>query len=152
MRRTTRRRDDRGSAVVEFVWLGLLLLVPLVWIVLSVFEVQSGSFAATTAARSAARAYALAPTDAAGATAANRAAREALADQGHADDPVTVVVTCRPYPDRCHSGTSIITARVTTRVDLPLVPDLLGDTRPTFRLEAEHTVPIGQYQEITGAG
>ena len=40
-----RRRDERGSALVELTWLGLLLLVPLLWIVLSVFEVQRGAFA-----------------------------------------------------------------------------------------------------------
>ena len=33
-------RDERGSALVELTWLGVLLLVPLLWIVLSVFEVQ----------------------------------------------------------------------------------------------------------------
>ena len=30
-------RDEDGSAVVELVWLGILLLVPILWIVLSVF-------------------------------------------------------------------------------------------------------------------
>ena len=52
--------------MVELVWLGILLLVPILWIVLSVFEVQKGAFAASAAARSAGRAYALAPTDAEG--------------------------------------------------------------------------------------
>ena len=58
-----RRRDEHGSALVELVWLGLLLLVPMLWIVLSVFEVQRGAFAVSAAARAAGRAYALAPTD-----------------------------------------------------------------------------------------
>ena len=40
-----RRRGERGSALVELTWLGILLLVPLIWIVLSVFEVQRGAFA-----------------------------------------------------------------------------------------------------------
>lgn len=35
-----RRRDDCGSALVEFSWLAIILIVPLVWIILSVFEVQ----------------------------------------------------------------------------------------------------------------
>ncbi len=143
-------RGERGSAVVELVWLGLLLLVPLVWVVLSLFEVQRGAFASTTAARSAGRAFALAPDDARGRAAATEAARRALADQGLAGTPVTVRVTCTPYPDQCHSGTSVITVRVATSVDLPLLPDVLGGGRPSFALDASHTVPIGQYQEITG--
>lgn len=141
---------EQGSAIVELVWLGIVLMVPLVWIVLSVFEVQSGAFAGTTAARSAARAYALAPSDAAGDLAARQAAAQAFADQGHGDLPIDVEVSCTPYAGQCHSGTSVITVRVSSRVTLPLLPDLLGAGRPSVALEGVHTVPIGQYQEIGG--
>jgi Flp pilus assembly protein TadG len=141
------RRDEDGSAVVELVWVVILLLVPLLWIVLSVFEVQSGAYGVTSAARAAGRAYALAPTDAEGLASARAAARQALVDQGlPADAPLQVEVSCTPY-DNCHSGTSIITVRVASSVDL-LVPDVLGGGRPSFALDATHTVPIGQYQEI----
>ncbi len=51
-----RRRGEDGSALVELVWLGILLLVPLLWIVVSVFEVQRGAFAVSGAARAAGRA------------------------------------------------------------------------------------------------
>lgn len=146
-----RRRDERGTAVVELVWLGILLLVPVVWIVLSLFEVQRGAFATTTAARSAARAYALAPTDAQGLAAARAAARQALDDQGVAPVPVEVEVSCTPYPQQCHNGTSVITVRVSTSVDLPLLPEVLGSGRASFALDATHTVPIGRYQEVRGA-
>ena len=61
-----RRPTESGSAIVEVVWLGILLLIPMVWIVLSVFEVQRGAFGVTAAARSAGRAYALAPDDVTG--------------------------------------------------------------------------------------
>ena len=125
--------------------------MPLVYVVLSVFEVQRGAFSVTTAARSAARAYALAPDDAAGQQAATEAARQALADQGLGGQAIAVRVSCTPYPTSCHSGTSIISVRIETRVDLPLLPAALGRTTPTFVLDATHTVPIGQYQEITGA-
>lgn len=151
MTSSTRRRDDRGSAIVETVWLGFLLLVPLTYVVLSVFEVQRGAFATTTAARSAARAYALAPDDGAGRRAAVDAARQALADQGIDDVPVDVDVSCTPYPAQCHSGTSVITVRIGSRVDLPLVPDVFGGAPPSVSVSARHTVPIGQYQEVAGA-
>lgn len=99
------------------------------------FEVQSGAYGVTSAARG-------------GEARATAAARQALADQGlPADAPLTVTVTCTPYPGDCNSGTSVITVRVSSRVDL-LVPDLLGGGRPTFALDATHSVPIGQYQEI----
>ncbi len=134
--------------MVEFAWLGVLLLVPVMWLVLSVFDVQRGAFATETAARSAARAYALAPDDARGDRAARAAARLALADQGVEGVPISVEVSCRPYPHHCHSGTSVITVRVRTHVVIPLMPEVLGGDRPSFRLDSTHSVPIGQYQEI----
>ena len=141
-------RGQRGSGLVELVWLSLLLLLPLLWIVVSVFEVQRGAFGVSGAARSAARAYALAPNDLAGEQRAEAVARRTLADQGLDGVPVRVTVSCSPYPRSCHSGTSVITVRVESRVALPLFPDVLGGGAPTFRLEETHTVPIGRYQEI----
>ena len=133
---------------MELVWLGVLLLVPLLWIVLSVFEVQRGAFGAEAAARSAGRAYALAPSDAEGERRAEAAARQALVDQGLDDVPLVVRVTCDSPGSTCHSGGAVITVRVDTRVDLPLLPDVLGGGSPGFALDATHTVPVGQYQEV----
>ena len=145
------KRDERGSALVELTWLGVLLIVPMLWIVLSVFDVQRGAFGVSSAARAAGRAYALAPNDALGRVRAEQAARQALADQGLRGVPLTVTVTCAPYPHNCHQGTSVITVRVATRVDLPLLPEVLGGQAPSFALDAEHTVPIGQYHEVDDA-
>jgi hypothetical protein len=143
-------RGDHGSAIVELVWLGILLLVPLLWIVLSVSEVQQGAFGVTAATRSAGRAYALAPDDVSGRQAAEEVARRALADQGLEDAPMEVTVTCAPYPHDCHNGTSVITVRIRSSVELPLLPDALGGGQPRFALTATHTVPVGRYQEVGG--
>lgn len=148
---TVHRRDEQGSALVELTWLGILLLLPMLWIVLSVFEVQRGAFAVSGAARAAGRAYALAPTDAEGRARAEAAARQALDDQGVRGVPLDVRITCTPYPHDCHSGTSVITVVIASRVDLPLLPSFLGGDAPSFALDATHTVPIGQFQEIDRA-
>jgi Flp pilus assembly protein TadG len=148
MRRHERGED--GSALVELSWLGILLLVPMLWIVVSVFEVQRGAFAVSGAARAAGRAYALAPTDAEGQARAEAVARQALTDQG-VSEPVSVHVTCSPYPRDCHRGTSVITVVVASRVTLPLMPDILGGGAPSFSLDSTHTVPIGQFQEVGDA-
>ena len=94
MRRSIEPRTERGSALVELTWLGILLLVPMIWIVLSVFDVQRGAFGVSAAARSAGRAYALAPDDATGTQQARAAAGIALADQGVAADGWQLTVTC----------------------------------------------------------
>ena len=44
------KRDESGSALVEVVWLGILLMVPLVYVMLSVFDVQRGAFGVSAAA------------------------------------------------------------------------------------------------------
>lgn len=142
-----RERDERGSALVELTWLGILLLVPLIYIMLSVFDVQRGAFAVSAAARSAGRAYALAENDARGRADAEAVVHVAFADQGLEDAPVDVVIRCTPKPGNCHSGGSTITVAIHSRVPLPLLPSVLGGGAPSFRLDATHSVPYGQFQE-----
>lgn len=143
---TRRRRSDDGSAVVEIVWLGVLLLVPLLWIVLSVFEVQRGAFATTSAARSAARAYALADSDTAGREQAQAAIRQAMADQGGEDQSFTFDVRCGAAD--CHASGAVITVKVWSGVRLPLLPAVLSGAAPSFRLDSTHTVPVGQFRDV----
>ena len=76
------------------------------------------------------------------------AARQALADQGLEDAPLEVRVDCT-VPADCHSGTSVVTVVIGTRVDLPFLPDLLGAGEPSFALDAAHSVPVGRYQEVS---
>jgi hypothetical protein len=135
--------------LVEITWLGIILLLPLVWILLSVFAVQRGAFAVSGAARAAGRAYVLAPSDSIGVERAHAAARQVLADQGLADAPLTVSVSCTPYPHACHSGTSVVTVRIASSVRIPLLPVILGSGSPRFALDATQVVPVGQYQEVT---
>ena len=113
--RQAMRREERGARWSSSTWLGILLLVPMLWIVLSVFQVQQGAFGVSGAARAAGRAYALAPNDALGKARAEQAARQALADQGLRGAPLTVTVSCTPYPHDCHQGTSVITVRIATQ-------------------------------------
>lgn len=141
--RRRRRRDEGGSALVEFTWLGLILLVPLVYVVLSVFEVQRGAYAVTTASRSAARAFSLAPSEAEGRAAATAAVRTAFADQG-LGAAYRLDITC---DGGCLQAGSTVTVRLDTRVDLPLLPDILGGNTPSFRLDSTQQVPYGTYLE-----
>lgn len=143
-----KHRGERGSGLVEFIWLGIILLLPLVWILLSVLAVQRGAFAVSGAARAAGRAYVLAPSDAEGEARARAAAAQVLADQGLAGSAFDLTVTCAPYPHACHSGTSVVTLRVASSVRLPVLPLVLGAASPRFALDSTQVVPVGQYQEI----
>jgi hypothetical protein len=75
-------KGDRGAASIEFVFLGILVMVPLLYLVIAAFEVQRNAFAVTQAAREAGRAFGTAD-DLTGAEDRARYAMElALRDQG----------------------------------------------------------------------
>lgn len=142
----TGRRDEGGTAIVEFVWLALLLIVPLLYIVLSVFETQRTAYAASAAARSAGRAFVTAPDQATGHARAQAAARLAFDDQG-SEAAVEVRISCRPRPGDCLTPGSVVRAEVHTWAKLPLVPSALGGDAPRISVQAEHRAPYGTFRE-----
>jgi Flp pilus assembly protein TadG len=77
---------DAGNAVIEFVFVGVLVLIPLVYFVVAVATVQRSTVAVTQAAREAGRAFATADSTDQGLQRAAVAVRLALADQGLPDD------------------------------------------------------------------
>jgi len=142
-----RRRGQAGSALVEFTWLAILLMVPLLYIVLTVFEVQRSAFGVSTAARAAGRAFTQAPSEAVALDHATAAATLALRDQDLEVDRRALEVTCVPDPSNCLAPGSVVTVSVAYPVPLPLLPSTLGGQRPSIRVEAEHTVPYGTFRE-----
>lgn len=140
-------RGEQGTALVEAVWLSILLLVPLVYVMTAVFDVQRSSYGLSGAARAAARAYAVAPDEASAPHRARVAAEVALADQGVTLDQVRMRFLCRPDPEDCLASGASIRAELRQQVRLPLVPDALGGGAPTVRVEASHTVVYGRYRE-----
>jgi len=141
------RRDEQGSALVEFVWLGLLLLVPLVYVLLTVFAAQSAAFGSDAASRAAGRAFMLAADQDSAVAAAEAAARVALADQGIDGDRMQLSLSCAPDPDRCLSSGSTVTVEVSVDQPLPLVPSGLGSSAPSIRLSSTHVEPYGTFRE-----
>ncbi|HET6817394.1 MAG TPA: hypothetical protein VFH66_09255 [Mycobacteriales bacterium] len=113
------RRGDEGSAIVEFVWLAVLLMVPLLYVVLTAVTVQRAAFGAATAAREAARAYATAGSDSAGEQRAELAAQLAMSDQGMEWAPDARIVTCG---ECTYAAGSAFAVDLHVRVRLPFVP------------------------------
>lgn len=143
----SRCRNERGSGVVEFSWLVLLLLVPLVYLLLAVFDVQRASYGAAAASRAAGRAFVLAPDQATGYARAESAARVVLADQGVDAAAASVDVACSPTPGACLTPGSTITVAVTVQQPVPLVPDVFGSSSPTVRVRSSHAEPYGTFRE-----
>ena len=142
-----RCRDQRGTALVEAVWLVLLLLVPLVYVVVAAFDVQRASYAVSGAARAAARAYTLAPDEASAPERARAAAAVALQDQGLDLSDVALQISCTPTPENCLAPGAVVRVDLSHQVRLPLAPSALGGGAPSFRVESSHTVASGTYRE-----
>ena len=114
--------DDaqRGSAVVEFTFLSALLMVPLVYFIITMGELQGGSFAVVGAADQAAKVFVAQTDAAAGRAAAEQAVLLALADHGHAAADARVETSCAPAD--CLAAGSAVTVTVHLTVPLPFVP------------------------------
>lgn len=136
------RRADTGAAVVEFVGLAVVLLVPLVYLVVVLGRVQAGAYAVEAAARSAARVYAGAASQEQAAGQARAAVTLALGDHGFAADPDDVTqVTCEATP--CLQPEARVRVRVRVEVSLPGVPAPLAAVVPVqVPVEAESVAVV----------
>jgi len=140
------KSDDGGSALIEFTFLALLLLVPLVYVVLSVFEVQRAAYGVTSAAREAGRAYVDANSAPDAERAAQAAAAVSLADQGLRLEPGQLSKSCSTNP--CLSPGARVTFRLRVRVTLPFVPEFLGRNVATVAVSARHDAVVEQFRAV----
>ncbi len=136
--------DDEGSAVVEFVTLAVLLLVPVVYLVISLGRIQAGAFAVEGASRDAAQLLASAPDDQTAARRIDAAVSMALRDQGldRPGDPAPqITVTCSAQP--CLTPESAVSVAVEVEIRLPGVPaffDALVPARVPVRADGHAVV------------
>ena len=142
-----RARGDRGTALIEVTWLAILLLVPLLYVVLAVFQVQRSAFAVSAASRAAGRAVAIAPSEAEALQRGSAAAAVALRDQHLDEDRARIAISCTPDPGNCLSPGSVIRVDVDYPVALPLMPSALGPDTPSVAVAATHRVPSGTFRE-----
>jgi Flp pilus assembly protein TadG len=138
------QRDD-GSAIIEFSILSVVLMIPLVYIVLSVFAVQNAAYAVTAATREAGRAFATTPPGGDPQSRALAAARIAMADHGLDLAPDQLrIVACSANP--CLTPGASVTFRVDLDVALPFVPAVLGTSPASIGVDASHVALLDRYR------
>ncbi|PPG39445.1 hypothetical protein [Pseudoclavibacter sp. RFBA6] len=123
-------RDDRGSASLEFLTLGTLLIVPLAYLMLTLSALQGASIAGESAARSAARLLASDPESEETQALAAAAIDLAAADHGFEAGAVEQLVACDSPADTCQDAGAVVTVSVTIDVPLPFAPNLTGGAAP----------------------
>jgi hypothetical protein len=122
---TDRVVPDDGSASLEFITAGLLLLVPLVYLVLTLSALQTAALGVDGAARQATRVFVQGDSAGDSRSDAARAIEVTLSDYGVDPQTASVVVTCRPKPSACLTRRGFVTITIRAVVPLPLAPPVL---------------------------
>lgn len=125
-----RLADDAGNAIIEFVFVAVVVMVPLIYFIAAVATVQRNNLAVTQAARDAGRAFATSDSAAQARLRVAAAVRLALADQGLPNDASTRFVRSGAHCDAPAVTPALtpgaeFTVCVTRRTSLPAVPTVL---------------------------
>ena len=137
-------RRDSGRAIVEFLVVGLLVLVPVVYFVVTLSRVQAAAFAVSTASREAGRAFTTAADEDSAFARAEAAARISFEDYDFGAD-ATVGLTCDGVP--CLRPEGRVQTVATVNVRLPLVPDLLSGAIPAvLPVSATHIAAVDRFR------
>ncbi|WP_427018586.1 hypothetical protein ACQCSX_08655 [Pseudarthrobacter sp. P1] len=135
---------EEGSAVLEFVFLSVLLMVPLVYFVLTLGALQGGAYAAVGAADQAAKVFAAQRDPGTARAAAEQAVLLAVADQGFSAGDATLEIGCGT--GGCLSPGSTVTATVTLRIPLPVVASLPGIALHAGTVDATASQVVGRFR------
>lgn len=132
---------DRGSAIVEFVALGLLLLIPVIYFVVTVSRVQAGSFAVVAASEQAGQAITVMEAETFNQAAIHEIAAVAALDHGFDAQDLALEVSCSD--GSCTSPGAVATVHARLTVGLPAVPGFV--TANVATLNSDVTVVSGRY-------
>lgn len=136
------RRED-GSASLEFLGIGILLLIPIAYGMLTLVQLEQAMFAVELAARNGARSLvAEAQPTLTGSYAAEQIGW-ALSDQGLEPNTAQLTMTCAPNPD-CSVLGDTLTLAVGLDVELPFMPDGVL----TVPVEANATFPRERFESL----
>jgi len=140
---------DDGSASLEFITVGLVLLVPLVYLIVALAGVQGAVLAADGAAAQAAKLYARAGDDAIGRERAEDALALTLADFDLDRSQAALRLQCAPIERACGARTGTVSVEVRILVGLPLAPELIriGAAIPVV---GTATAPISRFADDPG--
>lgn len=135
---------ERGSAALEFILVGVLMLVPLVYLVVALGLIQQQSLGAEAGARHVARAVSTAMDASSARDRADRVLAAVADEYGLAD--VELAISCRPAAAECPSAGATLHVTVRTTVALPLVPSVLGlDRLAAIPIEASAAQKVSRF-------
>lgn len=137
---------ERGSAALEFILVGLVMLVPLVYLVVALGLIQGQSLGAEAGARHIARAVSTAGGTADASDRVDRVLESVVDEYGLDADAVSLSLECRPAGAECPRAGATLVVTLRTTVTLPLVPAVLGlDRLASIPLEASAGQKVSRF-------
>jgi len=144
--------QDAGRALIEVVFLAVLILIPTVYILASVLRIQAATFAVAQGARDAGRVMDSAPSVAVGVARAEEIARLALTDQRVSADGMRLrfvqsgsdCVSAPEIPPSLSRG-DVYDICVVAVVSFPGVPTVVTGTQNT--VTGVFTLHVGDFRE-----
>ncbi|TDN92555.1 TadE family protein [Microbacterium sp. BK668] len=137
---------ERGSAPLEFILVGLLLLVPLVYVVVALGLIQGHALGAEAGARHVARAISTAAGEADARERAQRTLAAVIDEYGLDEASVDLEMSCAPAGSACPQPGATLVVTLRTRVALPLVPPVLGlDDLASIPVEASAAQKVSRF-------
>lgn len=123
------------------------MLIPLVYLVLTMSAIQGGALAAEGAARQAVRVFVQADTLAEAESSAERAIEFALDNYGIDTSDASVEIVCSPDPANCLTRRGYVTVTIAVDIALPLAPPVLTGNFPAqIPLDATATQQVSQFR------
>ncbi len=149
--RAPRAEGDDGNTIIEFIFVAIVIMVPLVYLIAAVATVQRTQAAVAEAARDAGRAFATSDTPQQASERVPAAVRLALADEGLPDDATVRFVS---YGASCDGPASLptlaagaeFTVCVSRQVQLPAVPSVLAGRG--IRTVGVYVVHVDDYRTV----
>ena len=133
-------RGDEGSAALEFLTVGMIMLVPLAYLVIALGQIQAQALGVEAGARFAARTIAAGQGD-------PDAVLASVTGQ-YGIEAFDADVTCVPASASCPEPGATIQVTVTARVPLPFMPPLLGlDRLSSVPVQATAVQKVSRYWE-----
>lgn len=128
-------KNEDGSAALEFITVGVIFLVPLVYLVITLGTVQEQLLGLEAAARHTARVIGQADGPTTAAKNSDALLASVIEEYGMDSANVEVSVSCTPSGSECPSAGATVIVTVSTFVSLPLVP-------PIFGLDRAASIPL----------
>ena len=146
MRRSRPRSAEQGSAVIEFVFLGILLMIPLVYLVLMLGRLQAGAYAVSAAVRESGRAFVTAENEDSAHARAQAAATLAMENLGFGDAS-SLRIICSSSP--CLTPGAEVRSEAEVQVPLPLIPEFAHAVVPLeMPLRAENLSRVDPFRAL----